>query len=157
MPEIKALKSVVTHENNILVVDSATGEILDSTSEKTVKYLPGATYIKTFYKNPMFHEPIPHAARTLLFAMASRMYFSSSGTQQVLLDQKRRDEIGKDYDLSDSTIKRSLLLLLKHDYIRREARGLYNINPHLYARGTPKTILKLQREWDSTTQLSEQS
>lgn len=152
MAETKALKSVVTHERDVLVVDSTTGEIVDSSSEKTVKYLPGATYLKAFHKNPMFHKPIPHTARTLLFAMASRMYFSVFGTQQVFLDQKRRAEIGEEYNLSESTIKRALLFLLKHGYVRREARGLYTINPYLYARGTPTTILKLQREWDKAPQ-----
>lgn len=157
MSETKALRSVVTHESNVFVVDSATGEIVDSSSEKTVKYLPGATYLKTFHKNPMFLTPMPHAARTLLIAMATYTVYGSGQSHYVFLVGKTREAIKENFGLGESSLKQALSWLIKHDYVRKKSRGIYHVNPHLYARGASTAILERQREWDSTTQISEQS
>lgn len=149
MSETKALKSVVTRESNVMVVDSSSGEIIDSSSEKTVRYLPGASYLKAFYKNPMFHTPMPHASRTLLFAMASLNPHIVSQTTCVFIEGESRQKIKDEYGLCESTLKKSLSWLVENGYVRKCGRGMYEVNPYLYARGQSISVLQKQKEWDN--------
>lgn len=148
MSETKALVSVVTHESDVVVVDSATGEVVDTSSKKTIKYMPGATYLKTFHKNPMFHRQMPHAARTLLFAMAASTSYGSAQSNYVFLSGKNREVIKEEYGISESSLKQALSWLIENDYVRKKSKGIYSVNPYLYARGQSTAILQRQKEWD---------
>ena len=148
MSKSKAMVGVVTHEDNVIVVDRETGEVIDITSSKTIKYKAGAHYLKVFCEHPLFREKMPHSTRTLLHAVASMVPYASLPSQCIHLSGAALEGIEKDYDLSTSTIKRGLKWLCEHDAIRRIGRGTYQVNPYLYARGPSRDVLKLQREWD---------
>ena len=147
----RALKSVVTHEDSVLFVDSSTGEIMDSSTQKTIRYKSGAPYIKFFYKNPMLHTKIPRTSRILLMALGSMIPYSSSAQPSVFVGGDVRKKIGDEYDLSESTIKRSLAWLCQNGYIRKAGKGSYEVNPYLFAKGSSSSVLNHQKAWDCET------
>ena len=149
MSKSKAMDGVVTFRDSLVVIDSKTGEVLDVSTKKKVKYKTGAYYLKTFYENPMFREEIPHSARTLLFALAGFMpYADSDSVLGVTITPMVKKELVERFGLSAATIKRNLTILLEKDFIRRVCRGVYEVNPYLYAKGTSPAVLRLQKLWD---------
>lgn len=146
----KALRTVYTTEGNLMVVDKETGEVVDSQQWNKKKYRPGAHYLKVFYKNPLFYEPIPNSSRTLLFAMATLLPYADS-SPRVTLSKVTIEEITDKFGLSASTIRKSVQDLIARDFIRRVCRGVYEVNPYLYAKGPSSSVLKLQRDWDMET------
>lgn len=148
MPGNKAMKTVVTHEDSVVVVDKETGEVMDVTSKKTIKYKSGAHYLKIFSDHPLFRSDMAHSTRTLLFALADMIPYASLPSQCIYLPSAVTKQIGEDYSLCASSIKRSLKWLVDHDAIRRVGKGAYQVNPYLYARGPSRDVLELQRKWD---------
>lgn len=144
----KALSAIVTREDSVVLVDSETGEVLDSSTSATVKYKSGAPYIKFYHRNPLFHEKMPKTARILLMALGSMIPYSSSADPAVFVGGDKRKEIIEQYDLSESTLKRSLSWLCQHKYLRKASKGCYEVNPYLFAKGSSASVLKRQKEWD---------
>lgn len=157
MARKKAMTAVVTHEDSLVVVDKDTGEVVDITSNKTIKYKSGAHYLKVFTDHPLFKSTMPHSTRTLLFALADMTPYASLPSQNIYLSGSIAKKLGEDYELGASSIKAGLKWLIEHEAVRRVERGVYQVNPYLYARGPSRDVLRLQREWDSTAQLPEQS
>ena len=108
----------------------------------------GPRFLKVFYGNDMFGAALPHASRALLFALASKMSYSSAGGA-VHLTKRVKDEISKKYGLSSSSIDKGLPFLVSKGYLYRIGRGEYIINPHLIAKGDMRAVEALQDEWDS--------
>lgn len=148
MPGSKAMKTVVTHEDSVVVVDKETGEVVDVTSKKTIKYKAGAHYLKVFSDHPLFRSRMDNSTRTLLFALATMIPYASLPSQFIYLPGAATKQIAEDYGLCRSSIKRGLKWLVEHDAIRRIGRGCYQVNPYLYARGPSRDVLGLQRKWD---------
>lgn len=148
MPGKKVMRAVVTHEDSVVVVDKETGEVMDVTSKKTIKYKPGAHYLKIFSDHPLFRSDMSHSTRTLLFALATMIPYASLPSQCIYLPSSVTKQIGEEYGICSSSIKRSLKWLVDHDAIRRVGRGAYQVNPYLYARGPSRDVLDLQRRWD---------
>ena len=157
MARKKAMTAVVTHEDSLVVVDTDTGEVVDVTSNKTVKYKSGAHYLKVFTDHPLFKPDMSHYTRTILFALADMTPYASLPSQNIYLSGSIVKKLGEDYELGASSIKAGLKWLIAHEAIRRVERGVYQVNPYLYARGPSRDVLRLQREWDSATQIPEQS
>lgn len=150
MPTGSAMVGVVTHEDSVVVLDKETGEVVDVTSKKTVKYKSGAHYLKVFCDHPFFRQPMPHTVRTLLYALAEMTPYASAPSQFVYLPGATVKKLDREYGLSESTVKRGLRWLVERDAVRRAGRGAYQVNPYLYARGPSQEVLRLQREWDGT-------
>lgn len=147
----KALRTVYTKEGNLMVVDKETGEVLENESWNKKKYRTGAHYLKVFYGNPLFKADIPDSARTLLFALAMLIPYADDAPRVSLSPIVKKAIMGQ-FKMSDSTIKRNLSALVGKGFIRRVCRGVYEVNPYLYAKGPSQAILRLQQSWDAETE-----
>lgn len=148
MPKVKALDKVVTYRDSLVVMDSETGEVLDMSTTNKVTYKTGAHFLKAFCDNPLFFAPIPHSARTLLFALATLIPYASDKSPYVYFGGIVADQVMKQNGLHASTVKRNLKYLIEYGMIRRKGRAMYEVNPYLYAKGPSSAVLMLQKKWD---------
>ena len=135
-------------KNGYLVVNSDTGEVVDRLEHAPKKKRAPAHYLKVFYSDPLLGSCLPNAARTILFALASKMPYSNSGFP-LSLSTSAKKKIAEEYGMNVASIDRCLPFLQKHKYIYRVAKGEYLINPHLFGKGPAGAILERQVEWDA--------
>ena len=129
------------------VVDSKTGEVVGSMDAPPAKKQVKERYLKVFYGNPMFRSDMPHATRSLLFALATYMPYSNSGFP-LQLSTSAKEKISKAFGISLASIDKGLPYLLENGYLYRVGKGEYLINPHLFGKGPTGAILERQAEWD---------
>ena len=85
---------------------------------------------------------------SLLFEMAKRMtYANDAAPNQVAMYGMIKENIAKQLDTSLGTIDNTLVKLCKKDLIRRIGRGVYELNPIIFAKDNWSSIRKIQMEW----------
>lgn len=135
-------------QDRYLVVDSKTGEVVDRMNMPPKKRTSQEHYLKVFYSNPLFKAGLPHSARTILFALASKMPYSNSGFP-LALSVAAKKKLAEEYGMSLASIDRCLPFLQKNGYLFRVGKGEYLINPHLFGKGPAASIQARREEWDT--------
>lgn len=135
-------------KDRYLVVDSKTGEVVDRLNVPPKKKAAQDHYLKVFYSDPLLGSSLPRSARTILFALASKMPYSNSNFP-LALSVAAKKKIAEEYGISPASIDRCLPFLQKNGYLFRVRKGEYLINPHLFGKGPAAAIQARREEWDT--------
>lgn len=133
-----------------IIYDKETGEVVEHTEDKYKIVDKEPDYIKVYIEAmSKFVTAEELGMETgLLFEMAKRMPYSNSfDANQVAMVGAIKQSIAKQLETSVSTIDVILNRLSKKGLIRRIGRGIYELNPIIFAKGPWLSIRKIQMEW----------
>lgn len=133
-----------------MVFDKETGELLEHTEDKYKVVSIEPNYIKVYIDAMSYFITAEEQGMetSLLFEMAKRMtYANDAAPNQVAMYGMIKESIAKQLDTSLGTIDNTLVKLCKKDLIRRIGRGVYELNPIIFAKGNWSSIRKIQMEW----------
>lgn len=140
--------STTPKKSRYIVVDEKSGEVVDYLSTVPSKRRAKERYVKMFYPNPMLGSVLPHASRTLLFALASKMPYSDTGAV-LHVSPSVKKQIAQEFGISIASIDKGLPYLIKNGYLYRLTRGEYMVNPYLFGKGPAAAIQARREEWDT--------
>ena len=133
-----------------VVYDKETGEVIEHTEDRYKSVFKEPDYIKVYIEAmTQFITAREQGMETdLLLEMAKRMpYANSSDANQVAMVGTIKQSIAKQLNTTVGTLDVILNRLCKKDLIRRVGRGIYELNPIIFAKGPWSSIRKIQMEW----------
>lgn len=135
-----------------MVFDKETGEMLEHTEDryKTVSIEPN--YIKIYIDAMSYFITGEEVGMetNLLLEMAKRMtYANDAAPNQVAMYGKIKEDIAYQLGTTIGSIDVILNKLVKKDLIRRIGRGIYELNPIIFAKGNWSNIRRIQMDWSA--------
>lgn len=133
-----------------MVFNKETGELIEHTEDKYKVVSIEPNYVKLYIDTMscfLTGEEVGMETN-LLLEMAKRMtYANDAAPNQVAMVGSIKEGIAKQLDTSISSIDVILNRLVKKDLVRRVGRGVYELNPIIFAKGPWSSIRKIQMEW----------
>lgn len=133
-----------------MVFDKETGELIEHTEDKYKVVSIEPNYVKLYIDamSCFITGEEVGMETNLLLEMAKRMtYANDAAPNQVAMVGSIKKGIAKQLNTSVSSIDVILNRLIKKDLIRRVGRGVYELNPIIFAKGPWSSIRKIQIEW----------
>jgi hypothetical protein len=128
-------------EKNIITQVDENGELLKE-EEKTIYRSKGEeSFVKFYMGDPS--SIVSVSAIGLLFQMLARMKYDNT----VSLSLLDKEEISSVLSIKSGVIDNQLQKLKKQGVIRNVCRGVFKINPFMFARGNWCDIKKKRKEW----------
>lgn len=133
-----------------MVFDKETGELLEHTEDRYKVVSIEPNYIKVYIDAMSYFITAEEQGMetSLLFEMAKRMtYANDAAPNQVAMVGSIKKGIAKQLNTTVGSLDVVLTRLIKKDLVRRIDRGVYELNPIIFAKGDWSSIRKIQMEW----------
>lgn len=133
-----------------MVFDKETGELLEHTEDRYKVVSIEPNYIKVYIDAMSYFITAEEQGMetNLLFEMAKRMtYANDAAPNQVAMIGLIKKGIAKQLNTTVGSLDVVLTRLIKKDLVRRIDRGVYELNPIIFAKGDWSSIRKIQMEW----------
>lgn len=133
-----------------MVFNKETGELIEHTEDKYKIVSAEPNYVKLYIDamSCFITGEEVGMETSLLLEMAKRMtYANDAAPNQVAMIGSIKKGIAEQLNTSVSSIDVILNRLVKKDLIRRAGRGVYELNPIIFAKGPWSSIRKIQMEW----------
>lgn len=139
----KERKRKVRQVTETTVLDTSTGEMTKHESS-TVRFMDSEPpYVKLYIEDISKLYDIPSAGKDLIYALLQRMDYQG----YISLSKAYKELICKEIGVQDKTIRNTLTNLIKKGVIKNIGKGLYEMNPDLFARGTWSDIQKRREKF----------
>lgn len=132
-------------------VDVETGEIISS---KTLKEwsLPREEpdYVKLYFNAVLEFNAVSCANTPILLELIKYMSYADDekGGQMIYLNKYLKDQICKNLNIKDSTLKANISKLCKGNILKRVGTGTYMANPFIFGKGDWASIKNLRASFD---------
>ena len=133
-------KQKVTQQETTTVIDSETGEILKTTDIKSFQVEKEPNYVKMYIDDISKLKNIPPSSNEVLNVLVRNMSYGNI----VVMIKPIKDRIMEHTGLSLNTINKSIDNLYKAGILIRQSRGVYLVDPTLFAKGKWEDIKKLR-------------
>ncbi|WP_298024582.1 replication/maintenance protein RepL [uncultured Dysosmobacter sp.] len=119
------------------------GEVRDS--YETYQYVaPIDQYVKQFISPG--YAGLKDVSMTMGYELIRRMSFADKG-QLVELNAIARKEIAEAVGCSERTVSYQIKILVECGFLRKRQRGIYQVNPFAYGKGTQADIEALRKKY----------
>jgi hypothetical protein len=146
---VKPAKAVFESVETMSIVDGETGEIKTTERRKVVTKSDKAeslTFTKMFYRDLGRLYSLSRTAVLLFVDMSGMM---SDTSNQVVMTEDVRQEIGKRIGVKNQAIYNATRELTRAGLLVRVINGVYMIDPHLFAVGTDPAVLANRERFNS--------
>ncbi len=146
-------KKRIVREENTTHFNHETGEIKQESHTTTTVHDTEPPYVKMYLKDLSNILEIPHGPRALLMQLVESLdyegYITLNPARKKIIKIKMAKALGKEKEISDGTFRNYLSKLVKSEILRPSemGRGLYEMNPRYFARGTWKEISERRRNF----------
>lgn len=130
-------KSVV-YESTRTTTDLLSGQATSETTDKVVRMPQEPAFVKLYIDDLGRLLDMPPGPTNLMHALAMRMDYEG----MITLNKAIKDRMAKQIGIKESSLRNYLTALVKADVVRIVDRGLYELNPHYFAKGDWADIRK---------------
>ena len=125
-------------------VDHETGEIRESTTTKTIKIPSEPPFVKLYLADMCKMYDIPKIGNNVLNELLKLTNYNN----EIILNSTIKKRIEKSLILKRGILDNNLNKLKKANILKSEERGVYQLNPNLFGKGSWHDINKLRVIWD---------
>ena len=142
-------KKKIVFEETTRTIDESTGELLTTTNKQVSFADKEPDYVKLYISDIVRLKDLPPSADKVLMEIIGQMGYSNIFAAYAPI---KRVMI-KNLDISMNTLNKSIDQLHKKGILIRIERGVYLVDPNLFARGSWDDIknIRLTIEYDGTT------
>ena len=139
----------ITFAETVEYIDHDTGEIVAEKKFKSVQVEKEPPFIKVYLEDIATINNLPPAASKVLNLLIQHMGYNN----MVPMLKTFKEMICKSLDIKMNTLEKVVRVLLDSGIIHRFSRGLYILDPNLFAKGRWEQIkeLRLVIEYDMKT------
>lgn len=143
-------KTVAVYQQDEIVTDVTTGEILSATSKTVAKTSTEPEFIKVYYETMLAFNQIHDIPVSFVLSMAKYLEWSNEGKPSVVTLNKRvKENIAADCQVSFPQIDRYIKKSVDNGLLfRTKYRSVYEVNPFMIAKGKWDSIKKLRADFD---------
>ena len=139
-------------EQTRLDVDRETGEVLSESAEQIemgyVEMEP--QYIKIYLDTILKFKGISSSFNPILLALCRHMHFADKN-QIVFVNKYVKDIICAECGVKTKRVEQAVKQFVEAGLLKRQARGVYLVNPYIISRGKWEDIKKLRATFDFIT------
>lgn len=148
LDSMRAKKKVVFEETKT-VIDEQTGEVFRSENTKVSFADREPDYVKLYVKDIIRLQDLPPSTDKVLMEIIGQMGYSNIFAAYAPIKRVMSRNLG----LSINTLNKSIDMLYKKGILVRVERGVYMVDPNLFARGKWEDIKKIRLiiEYDADT------
>lgn len=149
----------ITHQTETTHFDHNTGEVSSETHTTTVRLPPEPPFVKMYLNDISAILDVKEGPKRLMYELAKRIDYEGYVTLNSAIKKKIRanlpvikkvDGESTESPLSDGAFRNYLSELCKKNILRRVDTGLYEMNPHLFAKGEWASISKRRGNFELT-------
>lgn len=143
-------KNKAIYQQEEIVTDIATGEIISSTVRTVTKSSSEPEYIKVYYETMMAFNQIHDVPVSFVLSLSKFLEWTNDGKPQCTTINKRvKEMMCEDCNVSLPQINRYIKKSVENGLLFRTAyRGVYEVNPFMIAKGKWDSIKKLRANFD---------
>lgn len=145
----RVYKSVEVSQFN---VDRESGEIISESHEQTeMGYVDTEPqYIKIYLDCILRFKNLSSSLNPILIALCRHMHFADKN-QIVFVNKYVKDIICKECGVKTKRVEQAVKQFVEAGLLKRQARGVYLVNPYIISRGNWEDIKKLRATFDFMT------
>lgn len=139
-------------ENSEFVVDRETGEITSETHQQTeMAYVDTEPqYIKIYLDCILRFKNLSSSLNPILIALCRHMHFADKN-QIVFVNKYVKELICQECGVKIKRVEQAVKQFTEAGLLKRQARGVYLVNPYIISRGSWEDIKKLRATFDFMT------
>lgn len=130
----------VVRQQEIITIDTETGEIKEQTTTTDVRVEKEPEYVKLYINDLVKLSGLPPSCNDLLHCLLSKLDYNG----EITLVKASKDEIKKKLNMADSTFRAGMDNFIKRGILCKKATGLYAVNPFIFGRGEWKQIRNIR-------------
>jgi len=119
-------------------VNHETGVVTETTHNNVIRMPPEPAFVKLYIEDLGRLLDMPPGPTNLIYELARRMDYEGMITLNKAIKNRMAEHIG----IKESSLRNYLTALVKADVVRIVDRGLYELNPHYFAKGDWSDIRK---------------
>ena len=127
-------------------VNVETGQIVQSDTETIVRLPQEPEYIKLYLRDLSHILEVPAGPQSVLILLVRKLDYDGV----ITLGPASRTRIAESLGIKVHTLANYITVLCDKSILKRTARGEYEMNPHIMARGSWSDILKRRGDFKMT-------
>lgn len=127
-----------------------TGEVIERTETKYKNVSQEPNYVKVYVDAVIAllgKDKTSKESDVLLILAKNMTYVNEEMPNKVNIDKVLKDHIIHSLGMKPGTLKNMLTGFVKKDVIRRIGKGVYQLNPFMFAKGNWSNIRRIQMDW----------
>lgn len=124
-------------------VDHETGEIKTSEHSRVINIPREPSYIKLYLGDIEKLYALPSNSSTIIYELLKKLDYDGL----IALNSTTKRTICEKVNYTSGSLDNYLSGLVKKDIFRKEGRGVFKPNPHLFGKGDWKDIYKMREAW----------
>lgn len=143
-------RNVAIYQQDEIVTDVTTGEVLSETHKTITKSSTEPDFIKVYYETMMAFNRIHDIPVSFVLSMAKYLEWTNEGKPSVVTLNKRvKENMSADCGVATRQIDRYIKQSVENGLLfRTQYRSVYEVNPFMIAKGKWDSIKKLRAEFD---------
>lgn len=143
-------KNIAFYEQEQLIVDQVTGEVISATKKTVSKTTAEPDFIKVYYETMMAFNQIHDIPVSFVLSLSKFIEWSNEGSPLVVtLNKRSKTIIATDCDVNIRQVERYIKASAENGLLfRTDYRGVYEVNPFMIAKGKWDSIKKLRSQFD---------
>jgi hypothetical protein len=133
----------ITHQTETTRVNHETGEVVSTETSNTINIRSEPPYIKLYLDDIEKLYSLPNNSSTVILELLKKLDYEGI----ISLNSTSKRKICEVVDYKIQTLNNYLGDLVKKDLFRREGRGCFRPNPHLFGKGDWSKISKERTGW----------
>lgn len=138
------------YTNEVITFDKETGEVIEHTETRYKEVCPEPNYVKVYVDTVIAllgKKKTSKEAEVLLILAKNMTYMNDANPNKVNIDKMLKQYIQEALGISEGALNNMITSFIKRDIIRRIGRGVYQLNPFMFAKGNWSAIRKIQMTW----------
>lgn len=133
-------------------VDRETGEVMSESHQQTeMGYVETEPqYIKIYLDCILRFKNLSSSLNPILIALCKHMHFADKN-QIVFVNKYVKDIICKECGVKTKRVEQAVKQFVEAGLLKRQARGVYLVNPYIISRGNWEDVKKLRATFDFIT------
>lgn len=138
------------YSNEVITYDKETGEVIEHTETKLKSVSIEPNYVKVYVDTVIAllgQSKTSKEADVLLVLAKNMTYMNNDMPNKVNIDSFLKKYIIQTLGISEGSLNNMITSFVKRDIIRRMGKGVYQLNPFMFAKGNWSAIRRIQMDW----------
>lgn len=138
------------YSNEVITYDKETGQVIEHTETKVKDIYVEPNYVKVYVDTVIAllgKQKISKEADVLLVLAKNMTYMNSDMPNKVNIDAVLKKYIIEHISISEGSLNNMITRFVKRDVLRRIGKGVYQLNPFMFAKGNWSAIRRIQMDW----------
>lgn len=138
------------YSNEVIAYDKETRQVIEHSKTKVKDIHVEPNYVKVYVDTVIAllgKQKISKEADVLLILAKNMTYMNDDIPNKVNIDAVLKKYVIERVGISEGSLNNMITRFVKKDVLRRIGKGVYQLNPFMFAKGNWSAIRRIQMDW----------